>query len=278
MSNALVATEADALAAWRAAVRANRDQAERMREAREGPDFYAPVAGVFKADPRRTGEDALDHLRALAQPGETWLDIGAGGGRYALPLALIVKEVIALDPSDAMLRVLAGAMTEYAISNVRPFPARWPLADPPTADVCLIAHVGYDIEDLRPFLDAMEGAAGRLCVAVLLSQTPAAPAYQFWPAIHGEARAPLPALPEFLALLLARGRLFDVRLSERPPVTYPAADVALNFLRQQLFLAVGSEKDRVLVRLLEGRFLGPGGEVRLSDQPGSVGVVSWRPR
>ena len=37
----------------------------------------------------------LDILLSLARPGETWLDIGAGAGRYALPLALHVREVIA---------------------------------------------------------------------------------------------------------------------------------------------------------------------------------------
>ena len=55
--------------AWAARVRANREQAERLREVPVG-DFYAPVSAVFVADPRRTGEPALDVLQAM-RPGWT---------------------------------------------------------------------------------------------------------------------------------------------------------------------------------------------------------------
>lgn len=158
------------VAAWAARVRANREQAERVREAPDCGDFYAPVSGLFVADPRRSDDPALDALREIARPDETWLDIGAGAGRYALPLALRVGEVIALDPSAGMLDALRDGMERHGIRNIRPIHARWPM-DPragaaPRADVALIAHLGYDVEAIGAFLDAMEVAAGRLCVAV----------------------------------------------------------------------------------------------------------------
>ena len=65
----------------------------------------------------------------------------------------------------------------------------------------------------------MEASARRLCVAVLVTPSP--------PAIHGEARVPLPSLTEFLVLLLARGRLFDLRLYEREPLAHAARDAPL---------------------------------------------------
>ena len=73
------------------------------------------------------------------------------------------------------------------------------------ADVALIAHVGYDVEAIVPFLDAMEAAARRLCLAVLMEESPASVAAPFWPLVHGEARVPLPALPQLVELLAARG-------------------------------------------------------------------------
>ena len=76
-------------AAWAAQVRANREQVDRLREVPDGRDFYAPGHDLFVADPRRTGEAVLDELRALAWRASAWLDIGAGAGRYALPLALV---------------------------------------------------------------------------------------------------------------------------------------------------------------------------------------------
>jgi len=75
--------------AWGERVRANREQVERVREVPDGADFYAPVSGLFRADPDRSDDPVLAELVTMATPGETWLDIGAGAGRYALPLARV---------------------------------------------------------------------------------------------------------------------------------------------------------------------------------------------
>src|SRR3974390_1286957 len=103
MSSDAATPVADLEAAWAERVRANRGQAERHREMKAG-DFDAPVSSLFVADPRRTDEPVLDVLQALAGPESTWLDIGAGAGRYALPLALRVKEGIAVEPSAGVRR------------------------------------------------------------------------------------------------------------------------------------------------------------------------------
>lgn len=278
MNDALRPTEADALAAWAARVSGNREQAERLREAPEGKDFYAPVAAAFKADPHRTDEPALDALRALARPNDTWLDIGAGGGRYALPIALRVKEVIAVEPSDGMRNVLREGMAENNIQNVRIVQSRWPAESALEADVCLISHIGYDIEQIGPFLDGMERSARRLCVAVLLGSSPASVAEEFWPPVHGEARVRLPALPEFLSLQIARGRLCEVQLFERAPLRYNSHEQIGAYLRQQLFIEAGGEKDRQLQDLVPSRTIEVGGRFAVSTDPAPLGVVSWSPR
>src|SRR5207302_7885221 len=110
-------------------------------------------------------------LRSRLRTTDTVLDIGAGGGRYALPLALECQAVIALDPSEGMRNVLRSSMDEYAIANVQIVAGRWPV-DMDPVDVALISHLGYDVEDIGPFLDAMERVAQRLCIAVLLERPP----------------------------------------------------------------------------------------------------------
>lgn len=271
-------TESEALAEWARRVRANRDQAERVREAPEHPDFYAPVAASFKADPRRTDEAALNHLLSLVQSEYTWLDIGAGGGRYALPLALASKEVVALDPSDGMLGVLREGMAEHDIRNVRIVQSRWPATEKIRVDACLISHIGYDIEEIGPFLDAMEEAASRLCVAILLARSPAFVAEPYWPPVHGEERASLPALREFLALQLARGRICEVRLSQREAGWYQNDDAALGFLRQQLFVEIGGPGDAKLRAAVAAAPHDGQGRIPSSSEPVPLGIVSWRPR
>jgi SAM-dependent methyltransferase len=275
MTDVLVPRADEALTAWAMRVRANREQVEQFREATPA-DFYAPIASMFRADPRRTEEPTLEMLRLLIRPDDTVLDIGAGGGRYALPLALACREVIALDPSQGMLDVLHDGMAEHGIDNVRPLQGRWPADGTDlTADVALISHLGYDVEDIGPFLNAMERAAKRLCIAVLLERPPPTEADRLWPLIHGVERAALPSLPEFLALLLARGKLFEVQLVERAAQSYPQREVLLAWLRGQLWTAPEGDKDRHLQRLLDERALERDARVALSWDPVRVGVVTW---
>jgi SAM-dependent methyltransferase len=275
VSDALRPSASDALRAWAARVRANREQVEQFREASPA-DFYAPIAGLFRADPRRQEEPTLRAVQALVQAEETLLDIGAGGGRLALPLALSVREVTAVDPSEGMLRVLRQGMAEHAISNIRVVSGRWPeVAAGLKADVALISHLGYDVEDIGSFLEAMEAAARRVCVAVLLERPPPTEADKLWPPIHGVERAALPSLPEFLALLLARGKLFEVQLVERAPQSYEQPEQALAWLRGQLWTHPDGPKDRELQRLLRERIQSSDGRYALSWDPVRVGIVTW---
>jgi SAM-dependent methyltransferase len=277
MADALRPAAEQALEAWAARVRANREQVEQHREGEAARDFYAPVASLFRADPRRTDDPVLDVLASLLSSDDSVLDIGAGGGRFALPLALTAREVIAVDPSPGMLSILREGMAEHDIANVRCVQGRWPeSAAGLQADVALIAHVGYDIEAIGPFLDAMEQAAGRLCVAVLLEGPPPSAADALWPEIHGVQRAQLPALPEFLSLLLARGRLFEIQLIERTPQRYTEPDQALAWARQQLWTLPGSAKDARLRSLVQSRLQpADGGAYVLQGQPTRVGIVTW---
>lgn len=273
----------DLESAWAARVRGHHEQTARLRETPEGGDFYAPVSRHFVADPRRTDDEVLDRLLALALPDDTWLDIGAGAGRYALPLALRVREVTALDPSPAMLAALREQAAGQGIANVRTIEARWPMpapAAPPCADVVLIANLGYDVEEIGPFLDALEAAAGRLCVAVLADRQPSLPAHAFWPPVHGEERIGLPALGDFLGLLRARGRTPREARAPRQSRGYPSRDELLGWLRNQLFLEPGSARDSILAAELERRIvLHADGSVGLAAAaPLETGIVAWEPR
>jgi SAM-dependent methyltransferase len=265
---------------WGERVRANREQAERVRETQAG-DFYAPVSSLFVADPKRTGEPALDVLLASAGPHETWLDIGAGAGRYALPLALRLREVIAVEPSAGMRRALRTGMSEHGIGNVRVVPAPWPealaeLGELPAADAALIAHVGYDIERIGPFLDAMEAASRDRCLAILTDRSPASVSDPFWPLVHGEARVALPALPDLVELLHARGAGTEVLRVDRPPRSFDSVPALTAFLRRQLFIAEGGDKDLHFRAILPDHITRRDGGWTLLDPPhGAIGIVTW---
>jgi hypothetical protein len=153
------------------------------------------------------------------------------------------------------------------------------MADPPAADVALIAHVGYDIEAIGPFVGAMEATARRLCVAILMERPPAAVADPFWPIVHGEPRLALPALPEFVELLRARGRDPVVTMTERPPRRFDERAQLEGALRRQLWISDGGEKERRFRDALEELAVeGADGTFTLAGQEASsIGIVTWEP-
>lgn len=278
MTDALSPAVADLLDAWRARVTADHEQVERCREVADPADFYAPLKDRFRVDPRRTNDETLNELLALVSADDVWLDVGAGGGRYALALALRVREVVAIDPSPAMLGALREDAAASGIGNVRVLEARWPIKAPPAGDVALMAHVGYDIAGIGPFVDQAEAQSMRLCVAVLGESAMQTTATLFWQPVHGEPRVRLPALPEFVTLLLARGRLPEMALVERTPPTFASIDEAHAMARRQLWLEEGSAKDQRLHRLVEETATQHDGRFAFDWTPTRIGVVSWSPR
>ena len=100
-----------AIEAWGEMVRVEHAQSDRRRGVRP-TDTWNQFAAQFKADPHRTDDRTVEALRSRLVPGETLLDIGAGGGRLALPLALTCRSVTAVEPSPSMCAVLRETAAE----------------------------------------------------------------------------------------------------------------------------------------------------------------------
>jgi hypothetical protein len=114
---------------------------------------------------------------------------------------------------------------------------------------------------------------------MLTDRSPASVADPFWPLVHGEARVALPALPELLELLLARGREPMVRVAERSPRTFESVDALTAFLRRQLFITEGGDKDVHFRAILPELIARRDGAWTLADPPqGSLGIVTWSVR
>ena len=183
-----------------------------------------------------------------------------------------------------MLESLAEIAAEHGISNVRTVEARWPpdagseLAGE-GADVVLIAHVGYDVADIGPFVDALEAAARRICIAVLMERPPASAADPFWPLVHDQARDRLPALPEFLELLArprptAPGRAAPERAagsSTRGPPWAASSGASCGSIRADRKRPASRPRSTTLAVQVDGGWA-------IADRtPNEIGVVSWRP-
>lgn len=91
---------------------------------RRAESFVRSTAG---ADAVRKREEVLALLRqeGALRPGVRVLDIGAGPGNFALPLARVAAEVVAVEPAAAMLRILRERAAREGISNITCVQATW---------------------------------------------------------------------------------------------------------------------------------------------------------
>ena len=117
---------------------------------------------------RREGEAVtLNYLCSLLEPTDSLLDVGAGTGRFALPLARKVARVTALDHSPAMLAVLNRKADVEGVTTIETVQAEWPNFHVKPHDVVLAAWSLYRSADLRSVLSALVAAARRTLVVVL---------------------------------------------------------------------------------------------------------------
>lgn len=278
-ANAILRPSATDLAeAWRVLVTAEREQVESLPNRPRPEDFYGPISESFRADPRRTNEEILDHLRALVRADETWIDIGAGGGRYALPIALLAKHVYAVEPSPGMRETLAASLREHGIANVDIFDERWPgESTAPVADVSFLGHVGYDIADIGPFLDQMEAHTRRLCVALLFDPSPTSDFAPLWRPVHGEDRVTLPAIRELTSLLFARGSVPQLSTIALPPRIFESHDALHRSARRPLWVLEGTPEDERLRVAVQSLAIEVDGGVALRRKPRQLGIATWEP-
>lgn len=121
---------------------------------------------------RRAAEDGDYALRVLDAIGpaldscRTALDVGAGCGALAIPLARRIDRVTALEPSPAMAHGLRQWAEEAGLANIRVVDAAWGETRVSRHDLVLCAHVGGLLARDSPFLREVSRAARRLVVLV----------------------------------------------------------------------------------------------------------------
>ncbi len=264
---------------WRAMVEAEEQQTRGVRDPSWdlSGDFWRPLAAFFRDDPRREGDPVVGALGADLGREDVLLDIGAGGGRYALPLALRVREVIAVEPSESMRAALTEQAAESGITNVRVVESRWEDAPKLEADAAFASHVTYTAREIEDFLLRMSRAARRWAAVVVFADPPQFALGAFWPLVHGQERLRLPCLRELLDVLWSLDIYPDVTML--PPVPVPAVGApedAHDRLRYRLFVTPGTAADERLATAMERLLVEDDGKLVLRDRPlHRPAVVRW---
>lgn len=263
---------------WRQMIIEEHAQTDQIRGPRP-TDHWTQYAPQFKDDPHRTGDEMVDELRARVQPGDTLIDVGAGGGRLALPLALTCRWVYAVEPSPSMCAVLRETADEHGIENMSVIETGWAEASVEPADMVLSSHVVYVIQEIEPFVRKMESHAKRQVLAILFQFPPQMQMYGLWEQVHGEKRHALPCLPEFLPVLEELGIRPEItELDLRPQRGFDSYEEAREMLTRRLYVKPGTVAMDRLERALEESVHEVEGTWQIKgSQPLRPCIVAWEP-
>ena len=182
----------DFIAAWRAVMLYHAD--ERI-EADADRAFWEGYAQTYDERTAMPGsyDQTLNALSGLVRPTDSLLDIGAGTGRFALPLARCVQQVTALDYSPAMLAILRRKADDAGIANITVVEAALETMTVAPHDVVLAAWSLYRQVDVAAAVDALIRVTIRTLV-IAASDASQAPHHPFLLDIwgrHGEPEHPI---------------------------------------------------------------------------------------
>jgi hypothetical protein len=264
---------------WKAMIQAEHAQSEQMRVPAPVGDHWQDYARMFHTNPHRSDDPLLDQLLEEVSSEDTLIDVGAGGGRMALPLALHCRHIVAVEPSPSMARVLEQQSQEYGIGNITLVQASWEEAEVGPADLTLCCNVLYTIQEIEPFLRKLESYSRKRVLIVLYNAPPQFQIYPLWQEIHGEKRLPLPSLPELEEVLHEVGIAAQIEmLPKQPPRGFDSLEEAMDQLSRRLYLAESSAKKARLTSILPERLEQIDGTFYIRDaQLVQPALVSWQP-
>jgi len=115
----------------------------------------------------RAAPELVDWVAGLVRPEDDLLDVGAGTGAFALPLARRVRAVTAAEPSPGMLRVLTRKRDEAEATNLAVVRSGWEADSLEPHAVVLGVNSLYRVLDLRAWFDRVRRLARRRVVVIL---------------------------------------------------------------------------------------------------------------
>ena len=151
--------------------------------------------------------------------GGSVLDVGVGGGATSLPVAVTTGEataglIVGVDAQQDMLDAFSVTAAEIGV-EVQTIVGAWPDVAPqtPAADVVVCGHVLYNVQDLEPFVRALDGHARRRVVVEITREHPIAWMAGLWRSFHGLEWPEGPTADDAQEALRDLG--FDVRREDR---------------------------------------------------------------
>jgi SAM-dependent methyltransferase len=232
--------------------------------------YWDRRAPSYARSTRARDDEFLDVLEPHLSSRKTLIDVGAGAGRHALPLADRLEWVTAVEPSEGMRAQIPP------LDNMTVVASTWEDAAVAPADLLICCHVMYGVEEPVPFIAKMERSA-RERIFIMLREVP-----MLHPAVvvrERMLRTEEPRLPRFtdlFMLLVQMGIAPDVNFIRYPiSQRYAGIDEALADCRA----LIGEGWDEPQARaILRDVLVDDGGELVFDGGVTLAGIAHWRPR
>ena len=182
-----------------------------------GDPWGGAAARQFRFDPRRELDRNMAVIASYVEPDDVVVDVGGGAGRVCLPLALLCKEVLNIEPSPGMGVEFESLAREAGITNARLVPISLAEAPAPRGDIAFTADVTYFVREIAGFIHQLEAAASRRVMITIWSEPPPNRRAKLFQLVYGEEQAALPGQAQLLPVLWDMGILPDVQVLPEPP-------------------------------------------------------------
>jgi SAM-dependent methyltransferase len=232
--------------------------------------YWDRRAPSYARSTRGRADEFLDVLAPYVLPRKTLIDVGAGAGRHALPLAERLEWVTAVEPSEGMRAQIPPR------DNMTVVASTWEDASVAQADLLICCHVMYGVEEPVPFVAKMEKSARERIFLMLREEPLQHPAIVVRRRMAGPEEPPLPRFTDLFMLLIEMGIAPDVNFI-RYPVSqrYAGIEEALADCRA----LIGPDWDEPKARaILTELLVDEGGELVFDGGMTLVGIAHWQPR
>jgi SAM-dependent methyltransferase len=128
----------------------------------------ARSSGYTEEKRRRDRDDPLMRfVLGRLEDDDTVLDVGAGIGRWSIPMARRCRKVTALDKLEAMLEILRENTSREKVGNIEALQGDWHEVDLEPHDYVLSSHAAYASPDIVGYARKMETLAKKACYLVM---------------------------------------------------------------------------------------------------------------
>jgi SAM-dependent methyltransferase len=258
--------EVDWIKRWGEIVEARDKQAARHSDS----GYWDRRASSYARSTQARVDDFLRILEPYLSPTKTLIDVGAGTGRHAVPLAERLEWVTAVEPSEGMRSHIAPR------DNVTVIASSWEDAEVAPADLVICSHVLYGIADPVPFVTKLERSARERVFVMMRESDLPHPAAEVRRRLQRDQGARLPRFSELFMLLLQMGIAPDVDfLRYRITTRYSDLEEAVVDVRAMF----GEDWDEGAGRVALQQILQPDGDELVYDGGIALsGVAHWQPR